>query len=181
MRRERRAETPRAPRRRRPIAEGVCGAWARRADHISGLRGRSTSCRMPRGRRPRIPASTGGGSAHDAADVWNGGCARGGRAAARRRLGFGGGEDTVALQAGVEGQSVRAEPRHDDLLLRRREATGRADQAAAVADGRLLLHLPNGERRAVLQAPLRTDPEQRSIALYQAARYSRYCRVYAPI
>jgi hypothetical protein len=32
-----------------------------------------------------------------------------------------------------------------------------------------------------LQAPLRTDPEQRSIALYQAARYSRYCRVYAPI
>jgi len=32
-----------------------------------------------------------------------------------------------------------------------------------------------------LQAPLRTDPEQRSIALYQAARFSRYCRVYAPI
>jgi hypothetical protein len=27
---------------------------------------------MPRGRRPRIPASTGGGSAHDAAVVWNG-------------------------------------------------------------------------------------------------------------
>jgi pimeloyl-ACP methyl ester carboxylesterase len=32
-----------------------------------------------------------------------------------------------------------------------------------------------------LQAPLRIDPEQRSIALYQAARYSRYCRVYAPV
>ena len=32
-----------------------------------------------------------------------------------------------------------------------------------------------------LQAPLRIDPEQRSIALYQAARYSRYCRVFAPI
>jgi hypothetical protein len=31
------------------------------------------------------------------------------------------------------------------------------------------------------QAPLRIDPEQRSIALYQAARYSQYCRVYAPI
>ena len=30
-------------------------------------------------------------------------------------------------------------------------------------------------------APLRVDPEQRSIALYQAARYSRDCRVYAPI
>jgi hypothetical protein len=32
-----------------------------------------------------------------------------------------------------------------------------------------------------LQAPLRIDPEQRSIALYQAARFSRHCRVYAPI
>jgi Protein of unknown function (DUF3089) len=31
------------------------------------------------------------------------------------------------------------------------------------------------------QAPLRVDPVQRSIALYQAARFSRYCRVYAPI
>ena len=30
-------------------------------------------------------------------------------------------------------------------------------------------------------APLRVDPELRSIALYQAARYSRDCRVYAPI
>ena len=32
-----------------------------------------------------------------------------------------------------------------------------------------------------LQAPLRIDPEQRSIALYQAARFSRYCRVFAPV
>jgi hypothetical protein len=32
-----------------------------------------------------------------------------------------------------------------------------------------------------LQAPLRIEPEERSIALYQAARFSRYCRVYAPI
>ena len=31
------------------------------------------------------------------------------------------------------------------------------------------------------QAPLRIDPELRSIALYQAARYSQYCRVYAPV
>jgi hypothetical protein len=29
-------------------------------------------------------------------------------------------------------------------------------------------------------ASLRIDPEERSIALYQAARYSQYCRVYAP-
>jgi hypothetical protein len=31
------------------------------------------------------------------------------------------------------------------------------------------------------QAPLRIDPEQRSIARYQAARYSQHCRVYAPV
>jgi hypothetical protein len=31
------------------------------------------------------------------------------------------------------------------------------------------------------QATLRIDPEERSIALYQAARYSQYCRVYAPM
>jgi hypothetical protein len=30
-------------------------------------------------------------------------------------------------------------------------------------------------------ANLQIDPEERSIALYQAARYSQYCRVYAPI
>jgi hypothetical protein len=29
-------------------------------------------------------------------------------------------------------------------------------------------------------ANLHIDPEERSIALYQAARYSQYCRVYAP-
>jgi hypothetical protein len=32
-----------------------------------------------------------------------------------------------------------------------------------------------------LQAPRRIDPEQRSIALYQAARFSHHCRVFAPI
>jgi hypothetical protein len=31
------------------------------------------------------------------------------------------------------------------------------------------------------QATLRIDPEERSIALYQAARYSQYCRVFAPM
>jgi hypothetical protein len=30
-------------------------------------------------------------------------------------------------------------------------------------------------------ATLHVDPEERSIALYQAARYSQYCRVYAPM
>jgi hypothetical protein len=30
-------------------------------------------------------------------------------------------------------------------------------------------------------ANLRVDPEERSIALYQAARYSQYCRVFAPM
>jgi hypothetical protein len=31
------------------------------------------------------------------------------------------------------------------------------------------------------RATLRVDPEERSIALYQAARYSQYCRVFAPM
>jgi hypothetical protein len=31
------------------------------------------------------------------------------------------------------------------------------------------------------QANLRVDPELRSIALYQAARYAQYCRVFAPV
>ncbi len=30
-------------------------------------------------------------------------------------------------------------------------------------------------------ATMRIDPEERSIALYQTARYSQYCRVYAPM
>ena len=30
-------------------------------------------------------------------------------------------------------------------------------------------------------ASLRIDPEERSIALYQAARYSQHCRVFAPM
>lgn len=30
-------------------------------------------------------------------------------------------------------------------------------------------------------ANLQIDPEERSIALYQAARYSQYCRIYAPV
>ena len=30
-------------------------------------------------------------------------------------------------------------------------------------------------------ANLHIDPEERSIALYQAARYSQYCRVFAPM
>ena len=31
------------------------------------------------------------------------------------------------------------------------------------------------------QATKRIDPEERSIALYQVARYSQYCRIYAPM
>ena len=30
-------------------------------------------------------------------------------------------------------------------------------------------------------ANLHIDPEERSVALYQAARYSQYCRVFAPM
>ena len=40
---------------------------------------------------------------------------------------------------------------------------------------------PTVSDQPTLQASRRIDPELRSIALYQAARYSRDCRVYAPV
>ena len=40
---------------------------------------------------------------------------------------------------------------------------------------------PTVSNQPTPQATLRIDPELRSIALYQAARYSRDCRVYAPV
>jgi hypothetical protein len=40
---------------------------------------------------------------------------------------------------------------------------------------------PTVSDQAKQNANLHIDPEERSIALYQAARYSQYCRVYAPM
>ena len=40
---------------------------------------------------------------------------------------------------------------------------------------------PTVSDQPTTQATLHIDPEERSIALYQAARYSQYCRVYAPM
>jgi hypothetical protein len=40
---------------------------------------------------------------------------------------------------------------------------------------------PTVSDQKTLQANLNIDPEDRSIALYQAARYSQYCRVFAPM
>ncbi|MEA2304453.1 MAG: hypothetical protein QOH43_1733 [Solirubrobacteraceae bacterium] len=40
---------------------------------------------------------------------------------------------------------------------------------------------PTVSDQQTAQASLRIDPEQRSIALYQAARYSQECRVFAPM
>jgi hypothetical protein len=45
----------------------------------------------------------------------------------------------------------------------------------------LLLRLPDGQRSADRERDLHIDPEEDSIALYQAARYSQYCDVYAPM
>ena len=72
-------------------------------------------------------------------------------------------------------------PGHDPLLARRRAARARASAARAAAEGRLLLRLPDGQRPADPAADARVDPELRSIARYQAARYSRDCRVFAPV
>ncbi|MGH2858766.1 MAG: DUF3089 domain-containing protein [Solirubrobacteraceae bacterium] len=40
---------------------------------------------------------------------------------------------------------------------------------------------PTVSDQTTTNANLRIDPEERSIALYQAARYSQYCRVFAPM
>jgi hypothetical protein len=40
---------------------------------------------------------------------------------------------------------------------------------------------PTVSGQPTVQANLNIDPEERSIALYQAARYSQYCRVYVPM
>ncbi len=40
---------------------------------------------------------------------------------------------------------------------------------------------PTISDQTTVNANLNIDPEERSIALYQAARYSQYCRVYAPM
>jgi Protein of unknown function (DUF3089) len=40
---------------------------------------------------------------------------------------------------------------------------------------------PTVSDQTTVNANLQVDPEERSIALYQAARYSQYCRVYAPV
>jgi hypothetical protein len=40
---------------------------------------------------------------------------------------------------------------------------------------------PTVSDQTTVNASLHVDPEERSIALYQAARYSQYCRVYAPM
>ena len=40
---------------------------------------------------------------------------------------------------------------------------------------------PTVSGQSTIQANLQIDPEERSTALYQAARYAQYCRVYAPM
>ena len=58
---------------------------------------------------------------------------------------------------------------------------GREPVRRARPQGRLLLRLPDGQRPADRDRQRDIDPEQRSIALYQAARYSSDCRVFAPV
>ena len=95
----------------------------------------------------------------------------------RRRCG----EGRLALQAGAEEQSLRAGSGHDLLHAQgqaaaRRQAQGR--QAAAVD---CFYVYPTVSDQQTLLATKAKDPEIRSIALYQAARYSQHCRVFAPV
>ena len=66
---------------------------------------------------------------------------------------------------------------HPDAQARARGAS----QAGAAPGDRLLLLYPTVSGQKTGNANLHIDPEERSIALYQAARYSQYCRVFAPM
>ena len=60
-------------------------------------------------------------------------------------------------------------------------AAGRAPEGREEPADRLLLRVPDGQGQKTGNANLQIDPEENSIALYQAARYSQYCKVYAPM
>ena len=103
--------------------------------------------------------------------------------------------------AGARGAARIRRDEHDGLAVPARAATGslhaEPDDDTGVADGagagrRRITATPNPaidcfyvyptvSDQKTPNANLQIDPEERSIALYQAAYYSRYCRVFAPI
>jgi Protein of unknown function (DUF3089) len=46
---------------------------------------------------------------------------------------------------------------------------------------RLLLRLPHGLRPEDADAKFHIDPQEKSIVLYQAARYTQHCRLFASV
>ena len=93
------------------------------------------------------------------------------------------GQDRLALQAGHRGQPLQAR-----ASRRRRSrpparsastATSKADRRARRSTASTSIR-PSATTRAA-NSDLSIDPEERSIALYQAARYSQHCRVFAPM
>ena len=92
------------------------------------------------------------------------------------------GEDRVAVQAGRAPGSVHAWA-VDDRLLADPGAAGVRPIPKAVRQPKIdcFYVYPTVSDQTTTLANLQIDPEQRSIALYQAARYSQYCRVFAPM
>ena len=78
---------------------------------------------------------------------------------------------------------MRAEP-EDDRALARRARSSRVEHVKRGQATRRSTASTSTRRSATRRrrdANLHIDPEERSIALYQAARYSRDCRVFAPM
>ena len=91
-------------------------------------------------------------------------------------------EDALAVQARDERVLLHAAADDDDALAHRRRARHVDGQARQGPGVRLLLRLP--DRLRPEDAARRTSTSTReinSIVLYQAARYTQHCRLFAPV
>ena len=88
----------------------------------------------------------------------------------------------VAVQAGAAPGSVHARPLDDGLLADTAEAARHPSPGGASNPKIDCFYVyPTVSDQKTVNANLHIDPVERSIALYQAARYSQYCRVFAPM
>jgi len=99
----------------------------------------------------------------------------------------------VCVPAGAEGKTLwlchpgqRADPCSGSLTTTRLSPEGRPLGVQRVRRARVravdcFYVYPTVSEQPEPQATLRVDPELRSVALYQATRFSRDCRVFAPV
>ena len=90
-------------------------------------------------------------------------------------------QDHVAVQARPREEPVHARARdHASTDRRRLRRAVYARQAPAPKIDCFYVYPTVSDQKTAART-CTIDPEERSIALYQAARYSQHCRVYAPM